>query len=183
MTTSKTAAVKSPSLCKALKASRPSRAVTTLKPSLDSSVVTSRRIAGSSSATRMRRFSLAASLMSRMTSSSLDGFIALSCFGGKLGREFYRRHHAGMFRDSLSCNVEGGAMIDRGANEWQTQRYINRLAKRKTFNRNHSLIMIARNDTIELSMRGAQENCISRERSPHIYLVIGSTTFNRGKDF
>src|SRR5207244_9316192 len=120
-------------------ASRPSRAVITVKPSFSRMVETRRRIAGSSSATRIfpfETFSVGGMILipilrkicSRATSKQLRSLYCLSCFA-TLQRQFRgqlnRRNHARMLGNSLSGNVESSAMIDGRTDKWQAQGYVN----------------------------------------------------------
>ena len=63
-------------------------------------------------------------------------------------------------------DVEGGAVIDRGADDRQAQRHVHRLAEREQLDRNQPLIVIAGDDDVELAAaRRAGTRC-RRETGP-----------------
>src|SRR3954469_20917490 len=72
--------------------------------------------------------------------------------------------HARMFRDATARDVEGRAVIDRSAYEREAQRHVDGLAEREALDGNHRLIMVARNDRVELAARRAKEDRVRRER-------------------
>src|SRR5215471_2187588 len=88
-----------------------------------------------------------------------------------------------MFGNSFSGNIKGGAVIDRSANERQTQRYIDCLAEGKALDRNHSLVMITRHHGIELAARRTQKYGVSRKRPRHIDSIGDHAMLDRRHDF
>ena len=83
-----------------------------------------------------------------------------------------------MLRNSLSGDIERRAMIDRRANKWQAQGDIDCFAKRKTLDGNHRLVMITRDDGVELAPRSAQVNRVGREWSAHVNSLGHATRFD-----
>src|ERR687889_382663 len=61
----------------------------------------------------------------------------------------YRGDHARMLRDAAARDVEGRAVVDRRAYERDPQRHVDRLAEREALDRDHRLVMVARNDRVE----------------------------------
>src|SRR5687767_9487704 len=98
----------------------------------------------------------------------LNGAAALARLHRQFRSQFDRGHHARVLRESFARNVKSSAVIDRGPDKRQTQRDVDRLAKRQTPHRNHCLIVITRDDGVELAARGAQKHGISRKRSLYI---------------
>src|SRR5713101_1017467 len=88
-----------------------------------------------------------------------------------------------MLSNTFSRNIESRAVINRCTNEWQSKRHVHRFAKRQTFDRNHSLIMIARNHAIKLSARCAQKDRIGGKRTTNIDVIVAATTLDGGNDF
>src|ERR1043165_2218177 len=72
--------------------------------------------------------------------------------------------HARMLGHAAARDVEGRAVVNRRADERQAERDVDRLAEGKTLDGNHRLVMVARNQGVELAARGAQENRVRRGR-------------------
>src|SRR5205085_9730578 len=53
--------------------------------------------------------------------------------------------------DAPARDVEGRAVVNGGAYEGKPERHVNGLAERQALDRNHRLIMVARNDRVELA--------------------------------
>jgi len=88
-----------------------------------------------------------------------------------------------MLCDSLACDIESGAMIDRGTYERQTQSNIYRLAKRETLHRNHCLIVITSNYGIKLSARRAQKYSVGGVGTSDVDVVDIATRFDGRRNF
>src|SRR5437763_15755264 len=69
--------------------------------------------------------------------------------------------HARMLSDAPARDVEGRAVVNRGAYERQAQSDVDRLAEREALDGDHRLIMVTRNHRVELAARGAQEDCVA----------------------
>ena len=76
--------------------------------------------------------------------------------------------HAGMLGDAAARDVEGRAVIDRGADEGQAERDVDGLAEREALDGDHRLVMVARNHGVELAARGAQKDRVGRVRPRHV---------------
>src|SRR5687768_3676948 len=84
-----------------------------------------------------------------------------------------------MFSQAFAGDVECRPMIDGGANKWQAQRDVDRLAKRKTFNGNHCLIVITGDHGVEFTARSPQKHRVCRKRTVHINIVHTMASFDR----
>src|SRR5215213_10873468 len=76
--------------------------------------------------------------------------------------------HARMLGDAAPRDVEGRAVIDRGAYEGEAQRDVDRLAEREALHGDHRLVMVTRNDRVELAARGAQKDRVRRVRTRRV---------------
>ena len=83
-------------------------------------------------------------------------------------RQQHRLHHAFRIGDTLAGDVERRAMVDRRPDDRQPQRHVDRLAERRHFDRNQTLIVIAGNHHVELASQRAQEDRVARKRAGHI---------------
>jgi hypothetical protein len=81
-------------------------------------------------------------------------------------KELYRQNHssnypgmagmagmAGMVGLSLPCCVKSCSVIDRGPNEWRTERDVRRCPSERLVTRDQSLVGITGQDDIELASR------------------------------
>src|SRR5256714_14219835 len=75
--------------------------------------------------------------------------------------------HARMLRDAPARDVEGRAVVNRGAYERQAQSDVDRLAEREALDGDHCLGLVTRYHRVELAARRAQEDRVSRGRPRH----------------
>ena len=62
-------------------------------------------------------------------------------------------------------DIEGRSMIDRGADDWDAQRNVHRLLEVDGFHGNVALVVVLRDDQIELSAQGANKDGVGRQRA------------------
>ena len=89
---------------------------------------------------------------------------------------------AGRFRFALPGDVEGGAMIDRRANDRQTERHVHRNVKCQRLERNVPLVVIHANETIGLAPAGGQEGRVGRQRAFHVEALAARLLDRRNDD-
>src|SRR5437773_1296291 len=70
------------------------------------------------------------------------------------------------------------AVICRGADEGQSERDVDGLAKREAFDRDHPLVMVAGEDNVKFSSRSAQKNGVCRKWPTHVEIRIQIAGFN-----
>ena len=66
---------------------------------------------------------------------------------------------------ALAGDIERGAVIDRGADDRQPDRDVDRGAKRQQLHRDQTLIVIARDHAVEFAARGAHEHGVAGDRA------------------
>ena len=81
-----------------------------------------------------------------------------------------RRQHDGLDQARgvgaiLPGDVEGGAVIDRGADDRQAERDVDGGSEGEQLHRNESLVMVAGHDRVELAARGADEDGVAGNRA------------------
>lgn len=89
---------------------------------------------------------------------------------GKLNGRANRGEHALVIGDVLPCNIEGGAMVDRGSDDaaLQSDRNVHALFDAHDLDRRMSLVMVAGHDDIEIASAGSEEQRIRREGADYI---------------
>ena len=150
-------------------------------------VATNLRIAGSSSATRMRLPSLLASVLAMSSTSfllqtSTARQLSPACVR-QLRGEFYRRHHTRVFCETFACDVERGSVIDRSSYEWQSQGHVHRFARMKDISRESSPGHDNRQSLRQTRRAKRAENRVRGERSLNINIIQPATGFDSRRDF
>jgi hypothetical protein len=84
----------------------------------------------------------------------------------QLGRKKYRFDHARGVRDPPSRDIEGGAVVDRGADYWETEGHIDCISECKAFDSDQRLVVKEGKNGVELAAGRAQKQGISGE-GPH----------------
>src|SRR5581483_1628165 len=82
---------------------------------------------------------------------------------------------------TLTGDIEGGPVINRGANEWQPDGDVDGLAEGETLDGDQSLVVIAGDDDVELAARRAQENGVAGEGAADVDVIIQPAGFD-GRD-
>ncbi len=82
----------------------------------------------------------------------------------RLGRQRHRGNHAPRIGGVRAGNVERGPVIHGGADDRQADRHVDRMSKGQQLHRNQTLVVVAREHTVELASRRAHEHCISGNR-------------------
>src|SRR5690349_6068881 len=72
-------------------------------------------------------------------------------------------------------------MIDRGPDDWQSERHVDCAAKRHELDRNQSLVVIAGHHRVELTAHGAHEYRIRRKWSADVD-PSGPLSVDRGRE-
>src|SRR5678816_3844782 len=88
-----------------------------------------------------------------------------------------------MLRPTLACDIECCAVVDGGSDERKAEGNIHGLAKRKAFDRNEPLVVIAGDNHIELSSRSPHKHRIARLRASYTDAVTLATRLNCRQHF
>ena len=84
---------------------------------------------------------------------------------------------------AFSGNIKGRPMIDRGPDERQPERDVDRFAEGEAFDRNQPLIVIAGDDDLEVAACSARKHGISRMRTANIDAITITASFDRRNHF
>src|SRR5690606_6868524 len=87
---------------------------------------------------------------------------------GEFDREPRRRDQAARFGAAAARDVERGAVIDRGADPGQAERDVHRVAETGVFQYRQALVVVHREDCIELRGMGGHERGIGRQRTDRV---------------
>jgi hypothetical protein len=99
-----------------------------------------------------------------------------------LGGEPQRRDQAVGPRDALPGDVEGGAVIGRGANKRQPQRHVDRAVEIECLRRDQRLVVIHAECRVIAPPRRGMEHRVRRERSRRVDAVAAQFGDGRGDD-
>ena len=78
--------------------------------------------------------------------------------------------------------IERGAMVDRRANDWQPERYIDAAAEARVLENRQSLVVVHRQHAIEIPQPVGIEQRIGRQRAGQLH-ALAAQLFDYGDDY
>src|SRR4051794_21622116 len=97
----------------------------------------------------------------------------------KSSSEPHRLDQAGRIRHPLAGDVERGAVIDRRADDRQPEGDVDRAPECEQLYRNEPLVVVARDDDVEVAARGPRENGVPRPRAGDIDVALSRSLYRR----
>src|SRR5262245_6495087 len=101
---------------------------------------------------------------------------------GQAGGQQDSFYHATRVCNAFTRDVESGPVIDRGTDDWQSQRHVDSVPEREELHRDETLVVITRDDQVEFPAGGANENRVARKRTVDVDTLTPTALDGRHHD-